>query len=102
VPVAVEHLTPNRPITVGEPAQLEVRLTDVKTHEPERALTDAGLLIMQAGGSWSERQPLVSTGDGRYTSRFTAPTRGVYYVYVECPSVGLRASNPQFLVLQAE
>ena len=81
---------------------IEVRLTDVKSHEPARALPDAGMLIVQAGGTWSDRQPLAPQQDGHYSGAFTPPAPGVYYVYVEAPSVGLRASNPQFLVLNAE
>jgi YVTN family beta-propeller protein len=101
-PLVIEHLTPQNEIAVGAPASLEVRLSDGKTHQPARALADAGVLIVQASGSWSQRQPLVATGEGRYATRFTPPAQGVYYVYVECPSVGLRASNPHFLVLRAQ
>jgi YVTN family beta-propeller protein len=101
-PLLIEHLTTRREIATGSPMSIEVRLSDRSTGEPARALADAGVLIMQAGGSWSQRQPLVAAGDGRYTTRFTPPAPGMYYVYVECPSVGLRASNPYFLILQAE
>jgi hypothetical protein len=104
MPLRVQHLTPGPGIAVGQRTPIEVRLTDVKSQQPARALPDAGMLIMQAGGTWSDRQPLeaVATEDGRYKGGFTAPAPGVYYVYIECPSVGLRASNPQFLVLHAQ
>jgi YVTN family beta-propeller protein len=101
-PLLIEHLTTQKEIAVGAETRLEFRLSDGKTHQPARALADAGVLIVQASGSWSQRQKLVAQGDGRYATRFTPPAEGVYYVYVECPSVGLRASNPQFLVLHAE
>jgi DNA-binding beta-propeller fold protein YncE len=101
VPLKIEHLT-RGPVRAGQAAAVEVRLTDVKSHEPARALADAGILIVQAGGTWSDRQPLAASEDGRYTGTFTPPVSGVYYVYVVAPSVGLRASNPQFLVLHAE
>ena len=101
-PLSIEHLTASNVVAVGKPAKLEVRLTDVKTKKPATELQDAGVLIMQAGGSWSERQRLTATGDGRYTGGFEPPVPGVYYVYVEAPSAGLRASNPQFLILRAE
>ena len=101
-PLTIEHLTANEVIAVGQPAKLEVRLTDVKTQKPAAELIDAGVLIMQAGGTWSERQRLTAAGGGRYTGGFAPPAPGVYYVYVEAPSAGLRASNPQFLILRAE
>lgn len=100
-PLAVEHFT-SKTIAAGQPSRVEVKLTDAKTQAPAATLADAGVLIMQAGGTWSERQPLAAAGDGRYTATFTAPSEGVYYVYVEVPSLGLRASNPQFMVLQAK
>ncbi|MCU1231215.1 MAG: hypothetical protein JWO97_4099 [Acidobacteria bacterium] len=102
VPFNIEQLTKQRIITAHEKTQLEFRLTDVKTKLPANALADARALIMQANGAWSERLALQPRGDGRYEADFTSPSPGVYYVYVECPSAGLRASNPQFLVLQAQ
>jgi hypothetical protein len=102
VPLQVEHLTKQRVIRAHETTTLTFRLVDAKTKEPAVALTDARALIIQANGAWSERRPLVARSDGRYETDFTSPAPGVYYVYVECPSAGLRASNPQFLVLQAE
>lgn len=103
IPLRVEHLTASPTIRAGQRTPIEVRLTDVKSRQPARALPDAGILVVQAGGPWSDRQPLAAAAeDGRYSAGFTAPAPGVYYVYVECPSVGLRASNPQFLVLRAE
>lgn len=102
MPLLVEHLTRAEAITAGTKAKLEFRLTDPKTKQPALALEDAGALIMQVNGAWSERQHLVAAGDGRYTTAFVPPARGVYYVYVEAPSAGLKASNPQFLVLQVE
>jgi DNA-binding beta-propeller fold protein YncE len=102
IPLRVEHLTPQTNIAVGQRTPIEVRLTDVKSHEPARSLPDAGMLIVQAGGTWSDRQPLSAVEDGRYAGNFTAPAPGVYYVYIECPSAGLRASNPQFLILNAQ
>ncbi|HEY0144309.1 MAG TPA: hypothetical protein VGF48_25715 [Thermoanaerobaculia bacterium] len=101
MPVIVEHLTPPETLEVGAPARLEFRLKDAKTNQPALALKDAGALIMQVNGAWSERQRLVATGDGHYTMAFVPPAKGVYYIYVEAPSMGLKASNPQFLVLSA-
>jgi hypothetical protein len=102
VPLNIEQLTKQRIITAREKTQLAFRLTDAKTKLPANALADARALIMQANGAWSERLALQPRGDGRYEADFTSPSPGVYYVYIECPSVGLRASNPQFLVLQAQ
>lgn len=102
MPLDIEHLTKERIIAANAKTTLTFRLTDAKTKQPATGLADARALIMQANGAWSERRPLVAHEDGRYETEFTSPAPGVYYVYVECPSAGLKASNPQFLVLQAE
>jgi len=102
MPVIIEHLTPKRLIEVGKATQLDIRLTDSRTFEPKSQLTDARALIVEASHGWSERKALVPLGDGRYRTELVPPEAGVYYVYVECPSIGLRASNPGFLVLQAQ
>jgi len=102
VPLRVQHLTPASTIEVGARTPIELRLWDAKSSRAAVGLPDAGMLIVQAGGTWSERQPLAAADDGRYQGGFTAPVPGVYYVYVECPSAGLRASNPHFLILNAQ
>jgi len=102
MPVNIEQLTDKRVLPVGEKAKLTFRLTDAKTNAPANGLADARAFIMQASGSWSERLALTARADGHYETDFTSPQPGVYYVWVECPSIGLKVSNPEFLVLESE
>jgi DNA-binding beta-propeller fold protein YncE len=101
MPVTIEPLVTDRVVPTGATTRLAFRLRDVATKQPRDGLKDAMVLMVQAGGSWSLRQPLTAAGEGRYETDFVPPQAGVYYIYVGCPSIGLRASNPQFLILEA-
>jgi DNA-binding beta-propeller fold protein YncE len=100
-PVLIEQLVSDRVIPTGAATRLAFRLKDPATQEPREGLTDASILIMQAGGSWYHRQPLAAAERGVYATEFTPPAAGVYYVYVGCPSIGLKTSNPQYLTIEA-
>jgi YVTN family beta-propeller protein len=101
LPVTIEQLTEGVVIPAGAPALLAFRLRDPKTSAPRDGLDDAMVLIVQAGGTWFTRQSLKNTEGGRYETEFTAPSPGVYYVYIGVPSIGLRTSNARGLALEA-
>jgi YVTN family beta-propeller protein len=101
-PVLVVHLTPKRVVQVGEPLKLRVRLLDPVTRQPRRGLGDVEALIFRAPGVWQEKVRLHPDGDqGDYTFDFVSPEEGTYYVYLECRTVGLPVSNPQYLIVRA-
>jgi len=100
-PVVIEHLLADPVIPAGTATRLAFRLKDPATQRPREGLADATALIIQAGGSWFQRQPLTQRERGVYATDFVPPAAGVYYVYVGCPSIGLKTSNPQFLTIEA-
>lgn len=101
LPVTIEHLTAERVVPAGGASRLAFRLRDVTTSEPRAALEDAMVLVVRAGSTWFTRQLLTASGEGRYETDFTPPEPGVYYVYVGAPSIGLKTSNPHYLILEA-
>ena len=86
---------------VGNKVHLPFKLTDPSTQSPKIDLEDVNVLIYLAPGIWHKRQWAVHAGDGIYTVDFVPPQAGIYYVYLECRSLGLAFNNPQYLVLQA-
>jgi hypothetical protein len=76
-------------------------LTDSGTQSPKTDLEDVNVLVSLAPGIWHKRQWAVHAGEGIYTVDFVPPQVGIYYVYLECRSLGLAFNNPQYLVLQA-
>lgn len=100
-PVVIEHLLADPIIPTDRATRLAFRLKDPSTQKPREDLPDATVLIIQGGGSWFDRQPLPQRERGVYAIDFTPPAAGVYYVYVGCPSIGLKTSNPQYLTIEA-
>ena len=96
----VEPLVNDRVVWVGEKVRLRFKLSDSKTQELKVGLMDVGSLIFAPGVS-QRRQPAREVEKGIYEIEFQPPQAGVYYVYLESPSVGLKLDNPQFLILQA-
>lgn len=100
-PVVIEPLLDTRVIAARSTTRLAFRLNDPMTKQPRAGLPDAMVLIVRAGDSWFQRQALAPAEGGVYATDFVPPAAGVYYVYVGCPSIGLKTSNPQYLTLEA-
>ncbi|MEP7339358.1 MAG: cytochrome D1 domain-containing protein, partial [Acidobacteriota bacterium] len=101
-PVEITPLIQDRNLKAGEPARLQFKLTDPATKQPKDDLKDLRAMAMLSPGVWHRRQDARAVGSGVYEIEFTPPQPGVYYVYLECPSLGLTFNNPQYLVLKAQ
>ena len=99
-PVHVEPLIKNRIVRVGERTRVQFRLSDPKTKEPKVGGIDVSAVIF-APGTWQNRQAAKEIEAGLYEIEFEPPQSGVYYVYLESPSFGLKLDNPHYLILQA-
>lgn len=101
-PIAIVPLVTNRVVPVGKRIRLQFRLIDPETKQPKAGLKDVRALAFLAPGIW-QRQYLAQPGsEGIYEIEFVPPQPGIYYVYVECPTLGLALNNPQYLVLEAQ
>jgi YVTN family beta-propeller protein len=100
--VDIEPLTEDRAVKVGKSIPLRFKLSDPRTGEPKKDLKDVEVLVFLAPGTWQYRQSAQSTGDGVYEMSFTPPRAGVYYVFAQCPSLGVRFNQTTYLVLEAE
>lgn len=98
--VRIEPLLNSRVVWVGEKIRLRFKLSDLNTKEPQSSLTDVNSLIWAPGGG-QQRQSAIEVGKGLYEIEFQPPEAGIYYVYLEVPSLGLEIDNPQMLILEA-
>ncbi len=57
------------------------------------------MVLAMSVGTWHSRQTAVAREDGAYEVTFTSPAAGVYYIYVQCASLGLAIVNGQYLLL---
>lgn len=101
-PPLVQPLVSEQTLRVGEKAALRFKLSDAVTRKPLNGLTDVRVLTFLAPGIWQQRQMATLAEDGTYGIDFVPPQSGMYYVFVEAPSLGLMFSNSQALILEAK
>jgi len=98
--VDVEPLLDTRTFAAGTPVRLAFRLTDHATGKPLEKLPDARIVAFRAAGGWVRHEALTEVGKGRYETTVNPTQPGIYYVYVESASMGLKANSGQFLALE--
>jgi len=99
----VEPLLPKSGLRVGETYHLRFKLTDPETARPIAALKDVMVLTFLAPGIWQKRQWAKALEDGLYESEFTVPQPGAYYIFWECPSLGVLYNQiPPVIVMTAK
>ncbi|HEV8485481.1 MAG TPA: hypothetical protein VGV87_18200, partial [Blastocatellia bacterium] len=101
VAIKVEALSKDMSGRVGESYNLRFKVTDSTSNQPKVDLKDIGVLVFLAPGVWQQRELARPLGDGVYEMSFVAPQEGVYYVYFQCPSLGVRFNQISPLILQA-
>ncbi|HEX8068821.1 MAG TPA: hypothetical protein VF546_02640 [Pyrinomonadaceae bacterium] len=99
--IKIEPLKQGGTINVGENYRLRFRVTDASTGQPRADLTDIGVLTFLAPGVWQQRGWATPVGAGLYEFSFVPPQAGVYYVFFQCPSLGLPYTQTPNLFLQA-
>lgn len=103
VAMKVEPLLPKSGLRVGETYHLRFKLTDPETARPIAALKDVMVLTFLAPGIWQKRQWAKPLEDGLYESEFTVPQPGAYYIFWECPSLGVVYNQiPPLVMLTAK
>ena len=85
----------------GEKYRLRFKVIDANSNQPKKELKDLGVLVFLAPGIWQQRELAGEVGDGVYEISFVPPQPGVYYVYFQCPSLGLQFNQLPPLNLQA-
>ena len=100
VPIRVEPLLKDTSLRVGESYPLRFRVTDAASGRPAE-VKEMGVLVFLAPGIWQQREWAKPVGDGIYEMSFVPPHEGVYYVYFQAPSLGVRFNQIPFITLQA-
>jgi YVTN family beta-propeller protein len=100
VAIQLEPLLDKARLPVDEDFHFQVRVRDSLTAEPRDGLPDLGLMIYTSSG-WRKRVYARPAGNGLYEFTVRVPQPGVYYLFFEVPSLGLRLGKLPHAVLQA-
>lgn len=101
VPIKVETMAKDGVLRVGESHQLRFKVTDAISNQPKADLKDLGVLVFLAPGLWQQREWAKPIGNGVYEMTFVPPQAGVYYIFLQSPSLGIQFNQLPFTTLQA-
>jgi DNA-binding beta-propeller fold protein YncE len=99
--VTIEPLLKETTIRVGQRYNIRFRVRDIKSNQPKSNVEDVGVLVFLSPGIWQQREVAKPQADGIYEMSFVPPESGVYYVFFQCPSLGLQLNQTTPLTLQA-
>ncbi|MEK6337377.1 MAG: beta-propeller fold lactonase family protein, partial [Acidobacteriota bacterium] len=99
--IKIEPLSTSATARVGRAYNLRFKVIDSGSGQLKPDLEDVGVLVFLAPGIWQERQWAKSIGGGIYEVSFVPPDSGVYYVYFQCPSLGMKFSELTPIILRA-
>ncbi len=88
-------------LSVGQNFPLRFKLIETSTNKVKDDLTDVRVLTFLASGTWQRRDIARSVGDGIYEINLNVPETGVYMVFFESSSMGVRYKDLPHLTLEA-
>ncbi|HYC89236.1 MAG TPA: hypothetical protein VEO54_08505 [Thermoanaerobaculia bacterium] len=99
--VKVEPLLEPKAVKAGEEVELRFRLSDPNTKELYRGVRDVRALAFLAPGTWQKRIAAQPDEEGLYRVRLTVPESGIYYVFLESPSLELPVNKGRPMIFEA-
>jgi len=100
VALRIEHQLKEMTMAVGKDFTFRFKLTDTTTGNPKADLKDVRVLTMTASG-WQRRDFAIPLGNGMYEIKINVPESGVYMVFFESASMGVRYKDLPYLMLHA-
>lgn len=101
VALSIEHQVKERKFSAKEEFVFRFKLIDTATGNPKSDLKDVRVLTFLSPGVWQRRDLATSIGDGVYELKINVPETGVYMLFVESSSMGVRFIDLPYLMLQA-
>ena len=101
VALSIEHQVKERKLAVGRDFTFRFKLVETATGNPKSNLNDVRVLTFLSPGVWQRRDIAKSLGDGVYELKINVPQTGVYMLFVESSSMGVRYIDLPYLMLQA-
>ena len=101
VALRIEHQARDTQFQVGQNFPLRFKLIETRTNKAKDDLQDVRVLTFLAPGTWQRRDLAKSLGNGMYEINLNVPETGVYMIFVESGSMGVRYRDMPALMLQA-
>jgi YVTN family beta-propeller protein len=101
VALGIEHQVKDKTLAVRQDFTFRFKLIDTATGDPKSDLKDVRVLTFLSPGVWQRRDIATSIGNGVYEIKINVPEAGVYMLFVESPSMGVRYSDLPYLMLHA-
>jgi DNA-binding beta-propeller fold protein YncE len=101
VALRIEHQSKELKLTVGQEFTFRFKLIDTASGNPKSDLKDVRVLTFLSPGVWQRRDIAKSIGDGVYELKINVPETGVYMLFVESTSMGVRFVDLPYLMLHA-
>ncbi len=101
VALKIEHQLKQLKFAMGQDFTFRFKLIDTATGNPKSNLKDVRVLTFLSSGVWQSRDIATSVGDGVYELKVNVPQAGVYMMFVESSSMGVRYIDLPYLMLHA-
>jgi hypothetical protein len=101
VALQIEHQVKQMKLAVGQEFTFRFKLIETATGQGKSDLKDVRVLTFLSPGIWQRRDIATSVGDGVYELKINVPQTGVYMLFVESSSMGVRFIDLPYLMLQA-
>lgn len=101
IALRIEHQLKQTNLSVGKDFVFRFKLIDTATGSPKADLKDVRVLTFLSPGVWQRRDIATSVGNGIYELKINVPQTGVYMLFVESSSMGVRYIDLPYLTLQA-
>ncbi|HEX7771957.1 MAG TPA: YncE family protein, partial [Pyrinomonadaceae bacterium] len=101
VALRIEHQMKEMTLPVGKDFTFRFKLTDTATGNPKADLKDLRVLTFMSAGGWQRRDFATSVGNGMYEIKINVPESGVYMLFFESASMGVKYKDLPYLMLHA-
>ena len=101
VALRIEHQMKELKLPVGQEFAFRFKLIETATGNPKSDLKDVRVLTFLSPGEWQRRDIATPVGDGVYELKINVPKTGVYMLFVESSSMGVRYVDLPYLMLHA-
>ncbi len=101
VALRIEHQLKEMTMPVGKDFTFQFKLTETATGNPKTDLKDMRVLTFMSSGEWQRRDFATPLGNGLYEIKINVPQTGVYMLFFESASMGVKYRDLPYLMLHA-